>query len=253
MRIPFASRYALAFTISVLLLQHSARANPLQVYSIPGIRAALDKLTEQFEHNTNDRVSLNYEIYDRQKAVLATTAFDVAIFAKSQIEDLASRGLTQGRPVDIGQTSIGIAVRKGAPHPDISTPEALKRTLLGAKSIVYTKNSSTGVYITGLLEHLGLSQVVSKKLILEPGGSLTTPAVAAGKADIAIVLVSDILATPGVDFLGPLPAALQNYVLQQAVVGIHAAPAEAADEFIRFLTRPESRKEFAATGLEPPS
>ena len=102
-----------------------------------------------------------------------------------------------------------------------------------------------------MLDRLGIAAQLKPKTTLQPGGERTTPAVAKGEAELAIVLVSDILATPGVDLAGQLPAELQNYVVQTAAVGATAKAPEAALALIRFLTTPTSGAVFKAKGLEP--
>lgn len=236
-----------------LCLAQPAVAAEIDVISIPGVRAALDQLVRQFEGSTGNKVTVHYEIYAGQKKAVEAGNFDVAIFAKSQIADMSKLGkVAANSNTDIARTSIGIAVRKGAPKPDIHDAEAFKRTLLAAKSIAYTQKSSTGVYITELLARLGIADAIKDKLKLQPGGGMTTPAVAKGEAELAIVLVSDILATPGVDLVGPLPDALQNYVVQTAVLGATAKQPAAGAAFIKFLTGPAAARAFKSTGLEPP-
>ena len=115
----------------------------------------------------------------------------------------------------------------------------------------YTRESATGAWITALLARLGLAEQIGDKLILQPAGDMTTPAVAAGTAELGIVLVSDIMRNPGAELAGPLPPDLQNYVVQTAGVGAASEHFEAASGFIAFLKRPESRTVFASTGLEP--
>ena len=149
------------------------------------------------------------------------------------------------------RTSIGVAVKTGAAKPDIHDEAAFKRTLLTAKSITYTKQSQTGVYLTRQLESIGVMDAIKDKLILQPGGAMTTPAVARGEAELGIVLVSDIVGTPGVDLVGPLPQSLQNYVTQTAAVGAAAKQPEAAAAFVKYLASPAAGAVFKAKGFEP--
>jgi molybdate transport system substrate-binding protein len=230
-----------------------ADAAEIKLLSIPGIRAAFDQLAPQFERESGHGVAVRYEIYAGLKKEIESGDFDVAIFSKSAIEEMAKQGrVVAGSTVDIARTSIGVAVRKGDPKPDIGNEEAFKRTLLGAKSITYTKESSTGVYVAGLLDRLGLTEAIKGKLTLQPGGAMTTPAVARGEAELAIVLISDILATPGVDLVGPLPESIQNYVVQTVALATTAKQPAASNDLIKFLSAPAARAVFKSTGLDVP-
>ena len=122
--------------------------------------------------------------------------------------------------------------------------------MLSARSITYTENSATGVYVTKLLTRLGLEQIKGK-LLLQAGGAMTTPAVARGDAEIGIVLISDILATPGVDLVGPLPPALQNQVMQTAGINAKEEMPSNGKAFIEFLEGPTAAAAFQSRGLLP--
>jgi len=244
-------RRAAAATL-ILSLVGPAAAAELKVLSIPGVRAAVNELVPQFERDTGDKVTIRYEIYPGQKREIESGDFDVAIFSSQNIGEMIKQGrIVPGSTADIGRTSIGVAVRQGAPKPVVDTEDAFKRTLLAAKSITYTKDSATGTYVTRLLDRLGLTDAIKDKLKLQPGGNMTAPAVAKGEAELAIVLVSDILATPGVDLVGPLPPTLLNSVTQTAALGIAAKQPAAGTAFIKFLSSPAAASAFRSKGLDP--
>jgi molybdate transport system substrate-binding protein len=241
-----------AIALILVLACSAGLAAEIKVLSIPGVKAAVDELVPQFERDKGHKVIIRYEIYAGQKKEIESGDFDLAIFAKAQIAEMNSQGrIVPSSAADIARTNIGVVVRKGAPKPAIGDEEAFKRTLLAAKSITYTKESSTGVYITRLLERLGVADAIKDKLKLQPGGGMTTPAVANGDAEIGIVLVSDILATPGVDLVGPLPAGLQNSVTQAGAVGTTAKQPAAAAALLQFLTSAPAGPVYASKGLEP--
>jgi molybdate transport system substrate-binding protein len=236
------------------LLSQSAHASELKVLCIPGLKAAIDTIVPIFEHVSGQTVHLNYEIYAGQKQRIEAGDFDVAIFAKLQIADMMEKQqAVPGSGADITTTSIGVAAKAGARKPDMSNEEQFKGALLAAKSITYTKESSTGVYVTKLLDRLGLMPMLRDKLLLQSGGAMTTLAIANGEADLGIVLVSDILATPGVDLVGPLPPSLQNQVVQSAAIGSAAKNQGPSADFIKFLTAPAAALTFREKGLMPPS
>jgi molybdate transport system substrate-binding protein len=236
----------------VMCAAQQARAAEIKVLCIPAMRASFEALLPQFERDTGDKVVVTYQIYPGQKQRIESGDFDVAIFATPQIDALSKDGKTVAATrADLARTSIGVAVKSGAPKPDISSEEAFKRALLAAKSITYTKESQTGVYLMRRLETLGVADAIKDKLILQPGGAMTTPAVARGEAELAIVLVSDIVSTPGVDLFGPLPASLQNYVMQTAAVGATAKQPAQAAALIKYLASPAAGAVFKAKGFEP--
>jgi molybdate transport system substrate-binding protein len=229
-----------------------AQAADIRVLCIPGLRSAFEQLLPQFERDTGHKVAITYQIYPGQKDRIESGDFDVAIFAAPQIKDLNRQGRTvTATTADIARTMIGVAVKSGAPKPDITDEDAFKRTLLAAKSITYTKESQTGVYLARKLQALGVAGAIKDRLILQPGGAMTTPAVARGDAELGVVLVSDILGTPGVDLVGPLPASLQNYVMQTAAVGATAKEPAVAASLIKYLTSPAAAPVFKAKGFEP--
>jgi molybdate transport system substrate-binding protein len=239
-------------TLMAGFVQHAVAAE-IKVLCIPAWKASFDVLLPQFERDSGNTVTIRYAIYPDQKSQIESGEFDVALFAAPQIDDLIKQGkLTAGSKADIARTSIGVAVKSGAPKPDIKDEEAFKRTLLAAKSITYTKQSQTGVYLTKQLERIGVADAIKDKLILQPGGAMTTPAVARGEAELGIVLVSDILGTPGVDLVGPVPQSLQNYVMQTAGLNAAAKQPVAGAAFVKYLVSPAAGAVFKAKGLEPP-
>jgi molybdate transport system substrate-binding protein len=230
----------------------AAFAADISVLSQPGIRAAVDELIPEFERRTANKVSVRYEIYAGQKANIEAGNFDVAIFPKAQIEEMSKKSQVRpGSGLDLARTNIGVVVRRGADKPDISTEQAFRETLLNAKSIAYTKESSTGVYVTRLLDRLGLTEALRHKVQTHSGGGMTTPAVARGEAEIGIVLVSDILATPGVDLVGPLPKELQNSTTLTAAVSQTSKEPAAAEALITWLANVAAAPTYASKGLEP--
>ena len=241
-----------AIAALVLFVVAPVGAAEIKVLCIPAMRSSFEVLLPQFERDSGDKVSVTYQIYPGQKSRLKAGDFDVALFARPQIDELNKQGKTvAATTADIARTSIGVAVKSGAPKPDVSSEEAFKRTLLAAKSITYTKESQTGVYLTRRLESLGVMDAIKDKLILQPGGAMTTPAVARGEAELGIVLVSDILGTPGVDLVAPLPSTLQNYVMQTAAVGATSKQPAQAAALIKYFTSLAAGAVFKAKGFDP--
>jgi len=141
-------------------------------------------------------------------------------------------------------------VRAGAPKPDISSTEALKKALLSAKSIGYSTGNS-GVYIASLFERLGIAAELAPKLRQTPTGVFVGSIVATGEAEIGIQQVGELTHFDGVDFLGPLPAAVQQITVFSSGVQVGANEVEAAKAWVKFLTAPASAPAYKTRGMEP--
>jgi molybdate transport system substrate-binding protein len=176
---------------------------------------------------------------------------DVVILASGALDDLIKQGkVVAGSRVDLVRSSIGMAVRAGAPKPDISSVAALTRTLLQAKSIAYSASAS-GVYLsTELFQRLGIADQVkgkSKRIDSQRVGAV----VARGEAEIGFQQVSELLPVPGIDYVGPLPAEVQRVTIFSAGIATGARAPEAARALLKFLTSPEAAPAVIESGLEP--
>ena len=178
-------------------------------------------------------------------------AVDVVIVADDALEQLIKDGrVIAGSRVDLARSSIGMAVRAGAPKPDISSVDALKRTLLQAKSIAYSASVS-GLYLsTELFQRLGIADQVmrkSRRIDRERVGAV----VARGEAEIGFQQISELLPEPGIDYVGPLPPEVQRVTVYSAGVAAASRNAIAARALIRFLASSAAAKTVAKSGLEP--
>src|SRR5262249_33999384 len=179
--------------------------------------------------------------------------FDVAIVTRPVIDALVKQGKIVGDScVDISRSGLGLAVRKGAARPDIATVEAFRRTLLAARSVVRSREGTSGLYFETLLNHLGISDVMRAKVILGGSGRIAE-LVARGEAEIALQQISELLPVNGIDFAGPLPDELQLYTVFSAGVSVACNDESAAKAFIAALTAPAAAALFEAKGLEPAS
>lgn len=183
-----------------------------------------------------------------------------AVAMKPALEDLARE--TQGRIAPgtatvVARSLVAVAVPAGAPKPDISTVEALKRALLAAKSIVYpdpTKGGATGIHAARVIERLGISAEMKPKTTLVPGSEYAE-VLARREADLAIVQPMVVLGVAGIDLVGPLPAELQNTTDFVFWAGVAAAAQEpkTASAFIKYLLAPDAARVIKAKGMEPGS
>jgi molybdate transport system substrate-binding protein len=219
--------------------------------------AALDVLNElgpMFEHATGHRLSFGYDPAKAVKRQIENGApFDVAIVTRSVFDDLAGQDkiLPETR-ADIGRSGLGLAVRKGAPEPDITTTEAFKRALLAARSVVRSTEGTSGLYFEKLLDRLGISEAMRDKIKLGPSGRVAE-LVARGEVDMAVQQIAELLPVTGAQFVGPFPPELQLYTVFSAGISVTSKNREAARAFVDTLTTPAAVALFKAAGLEPVS
>ena len=176
---------------------------------------------------------------------------DIVILAAPSLETLLRDGhVVAASRVDLARSSIGLAIKAGAPRPDIATVDALKQTLLKAKSVVYS-GSASGVYLaTELFPRLGIADAMqAKSRKIEIG--YVAEAVARGEAEIALQQISELLAVPGIDLVGPLPDEVQLVTVFSAAITTKAREPEAAKALILFLTSPQADPVIRKAGLEP--
>jgi molybdate transport system substrate-binding protein len=231
----------------------SAGAADIKVLCSNGFAAVMHELGPRFEHATGHRLVVRYGLAAvLGKEIEGGDSFDLAILAPPQIDSLikANRIAADSRAV-LARSAIGVMVRAGAPKPDISTLDAFKRTLLAAKSIAFPPQGQSGIYLTGLIERLGLADALAGKLMSIASGPLTGETVARGEAEIGITPIGELLAVKGVELVGPLPREVQNYIVQVAGVGTAAAEGAAARDFVKFLMAPTNAHVIVEKGMEP--
>lgn len=224
----------------------------IRVLSTHAVLDVLNELGPKFERATGHRLSIGYDPAKAVKRQIENgAAFDVAIVTRPVFDDLAAQGkiLLETR-ADIGRSGLGVAVRKGAPKPDIATTEAFKRALLAAKSVVRSTEGTSGIYFEKLLDRLGIAEAMRDKVKLGPSGRVAE-LVARGEADMAVQQIAELLPVTGAQYAGPFPPELQLYSEFAAGVASASKHREAAKAFIATLTTPEAIALFTAAGLEP--
>jgi molybdate transport system substrate-binding protein len=238
---------------AALLGTSSIQAAEIKVLASNGVKAALEELAPAFERAGGHKLSIEFGVAAvLKREIEGGAAFDLAILTSAGIEDLAKQGKVDGGSrATIARSGVGIGVKKGAPRPDIGTPEALRRALLEARSISWAKEGASGVYFAGLVERMGIGEEVKKKAVLAPNGAEVGRLLAEGKAQYAALLVNELIAAPGVEVVGPLPAALQSYTVFDGGVAAASKNAQGAKALIEFLKRPASAAVFKAKGQEP--
>src|SRR5438876_9379598 len=235
-----------------LLLSSLAGAAEIKVHSTQATEEAYKELVPQFEKASGHKVTTVFTgTLDLQKRVAAGEKYDLLIMAGPAIDDYIKAGtVVAGSRVDLARSGVGAGVPKGAPKPDISTVDALKKTLLAAKSIGYSTGPS-GVYIVAMFEKLGVAADVKPKLKQTPTGVFVGTIVANREVDIGFQQVSEMSQFPGVDYVGPLPAAVQQITVFSGGIQVGAKEADAAKALIKFITAPAAASAYTRRGLEP--
>jgi len=236
----------------LLALGASAEAAELEVLSGNGARAAVSELATRFERASGHTVAIRFEVNPAVKRrIEAGEAFDVAVLNPPVLDDLIKQGriVADTRAV-IGRSGIGVAVRAGAPKPDLSSVESFKRTLLDAGSVAYPGEGASGRYFVGLVDRLGIATEMKSKMRPMPA-EYNVEGIARGEFDLVVVVASRISGVPGVEPAGLIPQALQTWIGFAAGVGRSAREPEAAREMIRFFTAPAAAPVLSGMGIEP--
>ena len=248
---------AVVLALACALIAGQASAADIKVMISGGFSAAYRELIPRFEHATGDTVetAAGPSMGETPNAIPVRLArgepADVLIMVGYALDDLIkqSKVVAESR-VDLARSYIGVAVRAGAPKPDLSSVEAFRRALLAAKSVAYS-DSASGVYIeTVLYKKLDVSDAIrakSKMIPAEPVGAV----VARGEAEIGLQQVSELLPVPGIDFVGSLPPEIQKVTVYSAGVAANAKEPAAARALIRYLSSPEAYATIKKAGLEP--
>ena len=247
---------ALGFT-TALLLASSASAAEVRVMISGGLTAAYNALIPEFERQTGNKVltaygpSMGTTVNAIPVRLERGEPADVLIMVGYALGDLAKQGkVIAGSSVDLVKSPIGMAVKAGAPKPDISSAETLKRALLAAKSVAYS-DSASGVYVsTEMFAKLGIADAMkdkAKKIPATPVGEI----VARGEAEIGFQQIAELRPVSGIDIVGPLPDDLQKITVFSAGIATGSKEPDAGRALIRFLASPAARDAIVKSGMEP--
>jgi molybdate transport system substrate-binding protein len=239
---------------SVLLEERLAAQKPdLHVVATFGMQGAMEKILTEYKRASGQNVSIEYEESAViQQQVASGKTFDLAILVPQVIDELIKSGhIKAGTRTDIAKTSLGIGVRSGAPRHDIHTAEAVKETLLSARSIIFAKVGSATPVIEKMIERLGIATVINPRIVRADQSGRPADAVGAGKIDLVIAPAGAIVSVPGVDFLGLLPPEFQSSVVLSSGIGTRSERPDRARALIEFISGGEGAAILRANGMEP--
>ena len=225
----------------------------IKVMSAGAVKSMVSALGVEFERESGKKLDLNFGTAGSlRERIKNGEVADLVILSESAIAELVKLGLlVTGSVTDLGRTVTGVVVREGAPQPDISTPEAFRQALLNARSVAYTDpkaGGSGGIMFAGLLQKLGIADVVNKKAL---GGHDVAMAIAEGRAELGTTFISEVLPVKGTRVVGPLPGELHNANTYTGAIHACAALPEDAGTFLKKLIDPTTRSRWVAAGLEP--
>ncbi len=219
-----------------------------------GIKAALEQLIPAFEKKTGIKVKATYGSgLGTKKQVASGEPFDVPVLQPPYPEVLASGNVVQSSAKTLASISIGVAVKKGAPKPDISSPEAVKKTLLAAKSVAYPNpagGAAAGVAFDATMKQLGIYDQMQSKLNRAQGGAGAMKVTAAGDAEIGLTFLSE-MEDPGIDVVGPLPKSISPPTVLVAFVSAHAKDPAAAKKLVAYISSKEAASAYKAQRMVP--
>jgi molybdate transport system substrate-binding protein len=251
----FLSRLV-GFALAGATLCGAAIAADLKVLSAGAIKPVIAGALPGFEHSTGHKVVIeNDTAGGLLRRVRAGERFDLLVMPLPGLQQLAGgAAVPASGVVALAKVGIGVAVKEGAPKPDISSSAAFRQALLSARAVAYidpAAGGSSGIYLAQLFEKMGIAAQIAPKAVLVPGG-LVAQRLVTGEADLAVHQISEILAVPGATLVGPLPADLQNYTVYAAVVSAQSTQAAAARDLLALLAGAQVRAQLPALGMEAP-
>ncbi|UZE49944.1 molybdate ABC transporter substrate-binding protein [Rhodopseudomonas sp. P2A-2r] len=216
------------------------------------VQEVFAELVPKFEESSGNKVMVTWTGgADIRKRIAAGEQYDVVVTAGTDIDTFIEQGkMPRGSRVDLIKSGIGVGTRAGSTKPDISSGEALKKTLLSVRSIGYSTGAS-GVYLVSLIAQMGISDAVKPKLKEAPSGVRIGTLIASGDAEIGFQQISELIHEPGVDYLGPLPADVQKVTIYSAGISNGTKQIEAAMALVKSITAPDAASVIKQHGMEP--
>jgi molybdate transport system substrate-binding protein len=249
------SVFLVASTLGLAAIQLSmtnAQAAELRVLTGGAMTTIWGELKPKFEQASGHKLTIRFGTTP-ELIKLATTGgpFDLGVVPREVFKDPAAQGqFVVGPSTDIAHVGLGVAVRSGTPKPDISTPDALKQTLVKAKSIATIPASAAGAQVLGTFDRLGIGEAMKAKTKAQPEPAKVVEAVATGEAELGVFLIN-VLTAPGLDVVGPFPADLQQEIVYTAALSRETKETAGAQALINYLKTPEAAAIIKARGMAP--
>lgn len=236
----------------VLALVAPASAGELKIFGSRVTKVIVGELGPQFEKATGFKPVVVADVAAVMKRrIEGGEPFDLAVLVDFQINDLIKSGrLLADSRADIMSSGIGVAVKRGAPKPDIGTVEAFKQTMLKAKSVTYLKEGASTIHLRKLFVQLGIADAIKSKAV-ETDGEMVSELVAEGKVELGLIVIPNIMSVPDAELVGPLPAEINSIVMFTAGVSAQSPNHKAARELIKLLKSPEAKPVIKAKGNDP--
>jgi molybdate transport system substrate-binding protein len=233
----------------------AARAAEVTLIAPGGIRAAMEQIIPAFEKTTGHKVTATFGSGGGTKErVIQGEAFDVPIVQLPLEPVIASGHVVPASETPLATVAVGVAVRTGAPKPDISNADLVKRLLLGSKAISYPNaatGAAAGMSFNETLEKLGIADAMKPKIKIAQGGRGAMELLAKGEVDIGLTFISEIITEPGVQVVGPLPRDISTPTVLVGFVSAHSKEPEAAKALLRYLSSSEAAAVYKQRGMQP--
>ena len=245
---------AAAMLLSVPM-PHAAEQDAVRVLVSNGLKAAMEELQPLCERAIGRPLAMEFNSTAGLKAKIeAGDRFDATLITTEAVGDLIAHDkAAAGSRTELGRSPLVVGIRAGATRSDIRTPDALKRTLLQAKSITYPRDGASRGYLEKMFAQLGIAADLKPKIVLAAGSGPATQSVATGQAEMVLTLASETAPVPGVEVLGPLPGALAYDIHFAGAAGAATTKGDAVKALLSFLKGPEATKVFRAKGVEASS
>jgi len=227
-------------------------ANTIRILSTLGLMGAMRSLSSAFETASGIHVDADFApTLALVKRLRAGEAADLVILTREGLDEMiAEERVVANSAADLARSYVGIAVRAGQAHPDIASPAALRKALLAARSIAYSRLGASGVYFAQLIQHWGIAaEINARATVVEQG--FTAERLVSGEADIAVQQISELKQVAGIEVVGPVPHELQTPAVFSAGRMVSAMQADAADRLLRYLASSEIVPVLRQSGLEP--
>jgi molybdate transport system substrate-binding protein len=243
--------------LCLALASAPAFAAELKVTSAGAVRGLIAEIIDDYSHRTGQKFDFTIGTTGHLRTIIASGQHaDIIIVSTPLMEELENTGkLMSGSRADLGRVGIGVAIREGAAVPDVTTPDAFKRALIAARTVAYTnpaEGGTSGIYFNGLTERMGIGEAIKQKAVLTRGGREAAIEVAEGRAEMAVIYVSEAIAVKGVKVAGLLPEAVQDYSAYAAAIPASSTDPAAARAFISALASPAMAQRWRANGFDPP-